>query len=324
VCKAPPLANTPASGSQQAAQAQSKGSLRLLSAMTAKSISEVKPSNKRGALQKGKDIYPIAYVDGCLYFTVNKDTAALNKNWADGDLYCIETDNPAKGAAKIDCSIKNETTRIFFINDDNDVNIDTKEIGTKELGKVIHTYDNEAKAIIDQFLDHCKQNSSYLKVSYIDKHMKSLAAIVLALQTIEYFAKLIKKEIEVKFSLESYDCGEQKNGVFASFRNSKKRDEILELISEKWRDDLDKDHYCSKLDIDTVDIGILPHWRVLTLTCKGKQLSIYPNGGLHNEWEFNQPKSTKFYGPYNTTCNDSIPMKRKKSIKYEVIIEDIN
>ena len=49
--KAPPLANTPASGSQQAARAQPKGSLRLLSAMTAKSISEVKPSNKRGAHQ---------------------------------------------------------------------------------------------------------------------------------------------------------------------------------------------------------------------------------------------------------------------------------
>ena len=41
--------NTPASGSQQAARALPKGSLRLLSAMTAKSISEVKPSNKRGA-----------------------------------------------------------------------------------------------------------------------------------------------------------------------------------------------------------------------------------------------------------------------------------
>ena len=48
---APPLANTPASGSQQAARAQPKGSLRLLSATTAKSISEVKPSNKRGAHQ---------------------------------------------------------------------------------------------------------------------------------------------------------------------------------------------------------------------------------------------------------------------------------
>ena len=46
---APPLANTPASASQQAARAQPKGSLRLLSATTAKSISEVKPSNKRGA-----------------------------------------------------------------------------------------------------------------------------------------------------------------------------------------------------------------------------------------------------------------------------------
>ena len=48
---APPLANTPASGSQQAARAHPKGSLRLLSATTAKSISEVKPSNKRGAHQ---------------------------------------------------------------------------------------------------------------------------------------------------------------------------------------------------------------------------------------------------------------------------------
>ena len=44
----PQLTNTPASGSQQATQL-SPGLLRLLSATTAKSISEVKPSNKRGA-----------------------------------------------------------------------------------------------------------------------------------------------------------------------------------------------------------------------------------------------------------------------------------
>lgn len=273
--------------------------------------------------EKGKDIYPLAYIDGCLYFTVDKATAALNANWADGEIYCIATDNPAEMATKIDCSINKDTTRIFFINDDNDDgNMITKEIGSKDLGKIIHNYDVKAKAIIDQFLEHCKQNSSYLEVSYLDQHMKSVAAIVLALQTIEYFAKLIKKDIEVKFNLEWYECGEQKKGVFANIITSKKRDEILEMISEKWRDDLDDANYCSKLDIDTAKSGELPHWRVLTLTCKGKRLSIYPNGGFLNEWEFNQPKSTKFYGPHNTTCKDSIPMKRKKSIKYEVHLED--
>lgn len=272
--------------------------------------------------ETGKDIYPLAYVDGYLYFTLDNESAILNERWADGDLYCISTDNPAQNAIKIDCSINNVTTKIFFINDDNDVNMSTKEITSKDLGKIIHTYDSKAQAIIDKFIDYCRQNSGYLEISYLDQHMKSVASIILALQTIEYFAKLIKKEIEVRFNLEWYEYSEQKKGIFANIITSKKRDEILEVISEKWRDKLDDANYCIQLDIDTVDAGKLPHWRVLSITFKGKRLSIYPNGGLLNEWEFNQPKATKFYGPYNTTCEDSIPMKRKKCIKYEVHLED--
>ena len=51
------MANTPASGSQQAARATPKGLLRLLSAATAKPILEVKLSNKRGAHQNAIKSY---------------------------------------------------------------------------------------------------------------------------------------------------------------------------------------------------------------------------------------------------------------------------
>ena len=61
--QAPALANTPASASQQAAQL-SPGLLRMLSATAAKSISEVKPSNKRGAHQKHRFWIPLGNKTG--------------------------------------------------------------------------------------------------------------------------------------------------------------------------------------------------------------------------------------------------------------------
>jgi len=49
--KAPPLANTPASGSQQATQLSPRAAPPA-ECRDRKSITEVKPSNKRGAHQK--------------------------------------------------------------------------------------------------------------------------------------------------------------------------------------------------------------------------------------------------------------------------------
>lgn len=262
-----------------------------------------------------KAIYPLAYIDGKMYFTINSDSSTLNECWGDGVLYCINIDNPAKDAKKIDCTVNKETTQLFFLNDNT-----CEEIGSKGLGKIIHTHDEKAKIIIDRFIDHCKSTNGNLYISYQDEHMKSLASFVLTLQTIEYFVNQIGKDFKLEFLLEEYEYNIQKRGIFANIQDSDKRDDkLVDTINYWW------DKSKIKPDVEEIDskpAGSLTHWRVLTFEYKGKRLSIYPDGGLLNGWKLGKLNG-KYFDYYNTTTDDDIPLQRQSDIKYEVHIEDI-
>lgn len=264
-----------------------------------------------------KAIYPLAYIDGKLYFTINDDSSTFNECWGDGMLYCINTNNPANEAKKIDCSYNAETTQLFFLNDNT-----CEEISSKELGNIIHTHDETAKNIIDRFIDHCnKSTNGNLYVSYQDEHMKSLASFVLTLQTIEYFTKLIGKDFKLEFLLEEYDYDIQKRGIFANIQDSDKRDDKLVDTINYWWEKLKIKPAVE--DIDSKPAGSLTHWRVLTFEYNGKRLSIYPDGGLLNGWKLGKLNG-KYFDYYSTTTDDDIPLQRQSDIKYEVHIEDIN
>ena len=258
-----------------------------------------------------KPLYPLAYIDGRLYFTINDESSTLNECWGDGMLYCIKTENPARTAQRIDCSYNAETTQIFFLNDNN-----CEDIHSKELGKIIHTHDNTAKSIIDRFISHCKNTDGDLYISYQDEHMKSVASFVLTLQTIEYFTKQIGKDFRLEFLLEEYEYDNQKRGIFANIQDSDKRDDKLEDIIYQWNKDI-------VFTIDSKASGELTHWRVLNFEYNGKRLSIYPDGGLLNGWGLGRLKPGERYDYYDTTTDDNIPLQRQSDIKFEVHIEDI-
>lgn len=267
-----------------------------------------------------KNIYPLAYIDGRLYFTVNEDSSSLNECWGDGVLYCIKCDNPSENAREIDCRINEETTQLFFIN-----NEDSELKKSSEIGELIYTYDEKAKRIIDQFIAHCENSTGDLYISYQDEHLKSVAAMVLALQTIEFFVKKINKDFDLEFLLEEYSYGLQKRGLFANLENSICRDRLLESKAASWINFMDYEHELNGYlyDVKSADGGSLTHWRVLNFEYGGKRLSIYPDGGLLNGWGFDKANSTKFYDS-STSFDEDIPMIRQAAIKYEVHIEDIN
>lgn len=258
-----------------------------------------------------KEIYPLAYIDGKLYFTINSDSSTLNECWGDGILYCINTDNPAKDAKNIDCSYNAETTQIFFLNDES-----CENIHSKDLGKTIHTHDKTAKDIIDRFINHCQSSDGELYISYQDEHMKSLASFVLTLQTIEYFTNLIGKDFKLEFLLEEYYYDIQKRGIFANIQDSDKRDNKLEDIIYQWNKDID-------YIIDSKASGELTHWRVLNFEYNGKRLSIYPDGGLLNGWKLGKLAPGERYDYYDTTTDNNLPLQRQSDIKFEVHIEDL-
>ena len=268
----------------------------------------------------GVDIYPLAYIDDRLYFTINDDSSTLNECWGDGVLYCIKTVNPAKNAKEIDCTANDATTQLFFLDDSTCI-----EKTSADIGELIYSHDAKAKGIIDAFIDHCNNSNGDLYVSYQDEHMKSVAAIVLTLQTVEFFVKKIKKDFELEFFTEEYNYEKAKYGIFANLENSVVRDEKLERKAESWvtHMDYDFDIIGTLIDIESQKAGSLTHWRVLNFECNGKRLSIYPDGGLLNGWSFDKSRSNKFYDADTTTHKDAIPIKRQQAIKYEVHLEDI-
>ena len=263
-----------------------------------------------------KAIYPLAYIDEKLYFTINNDSSTLNECWGDGMLYCINTDNPVNGAKMIDCTVNIETTQLFFLNDNT-----CENIKSKELGVIIHKHDKTAQDIIDRFINHCKSTNGNLYVTYQDEHMKSLASFVLTLQTIEYFANQIGKDFKLEFLIEEYEYGIQKRGIFANIQDSDKRDDKLVDTINHWMNDLD--YVVEVEDIESKAAGSLTHWRVLAFEYNGKRLSIYPDGGLLNGWALGRLSPGERYDYYDTTTDDDIPLQRQSNIKYEVHIEDI-
>lgn len=264
----------------------------------------------------GKNIYPLAFIDGRLYFTTKKVNTNLNGDWAGSEIFSCEVDNPCNRASIIDCSYNTETTQLFFLNDDS-----CKVITSKKLGEVIHKHNKTAQGIIDKFIDHCKSTDGALYVSYQDEHMKSLASFVLTLQTIEYFTNLIDKDFRLEFLLEEYYYDIQKRGIFANIQDSDKRDDKLVDTINHWMIDLDY-----SVDVEPIDskpAGYLTHWRVLTFEYNGKRLSIYPDGGLLNGWKLGRLLPNERYDYYDTTTDDDLPLQRQSDIKFEVHIEDI-
>ena len=258
----------------------------------------------------GNGIYPLAYIDGRLYFTNNPNHITLNDKWGNGTIYYIRTNNFAATADFIDTSVEESTTKIFKLADGDPMNIKTSE-----LGKLIRS---KSGHIIDSFIDHCKAHEEEtVIVSYQDEHMKSILSMILTLQTAGYFIKEIGNPFSMEFKLsKQITASEKKIG----------RDEWLENLSNSWLEDMDYDNQIEGtiLPIASQPKNSLTHWRVLSFECAGKRLSIYPDGGLMNGWSiYNAPGQYHRYDTSTITHDTEIDLCRNQEIKFDVTIEEI-
>lgn len=193
----------------------------------------------------------------------------------------------------------------------------------------LYGYDYKAKRILDKFIAHCANSKGDLHISYQDEHLKSVAAMVLTLQTIQYFVRKIEKDFDIEFVLEEFSYDKQKTfgkyAIFANLLNSTIRDEYLESKALSWVNHMDYSYgiFGELLDVESKAAGSLTHWRVLNFECCGKRLSIYPDGGLLNGWYLDDAHTTQYYDLDTTLHDDDIPMVRKQAIKYEIHLEDI-
>lgn len=265
---------------------------------------------------KQHGVYPIAYINGMIYVTNNPEFASLNDKWANETMYCAQIDNPSLTAVSVDTTPK-PTSKIFTLSQNS-----YRDITSKTLGAIIQ---ENSQGIVEEFVNHCKNQSGKIDIVYQDEHLKSVLAMVLSLQTIEYFIKLIGKDFTLKFKIEKYDETSNRSSIQANLPGNSLRDTFLEGLSRQWVEDLNErniDKFQGVLEpVVSQERRTLTHWRVLTITCGNKKLSIYPDGGFLNGWKLGN--TTRFYTNGDTSTVDNIALTRTQDIKYDVAIEDI-
>ena len=265
----------------------------------------------------GKSVYPIAYIGKTLYFTNNAENANLNDAWSNQTLYCARMDNICTRATPVDCSYK-PNTKIVILDD-----ADTGQIKTKDLFAILR---KASDGIIDKFVNHCKQQEAPLTISYQDEHLKSVMGMVLTLQTIGGIVKAIGKDFTLEFLMEVYSDLNYRGTVTANLQDNAQRDAVLGDLAEGWLNDLDNDNHVNGqlVPIQSRPYNKLPHWRVLTMECAGKRLSIYPDGGFANGWDMlrDWTVNSKRFTIENTDTRDVIVLKRRQNIKFDISLQD--
>lgn len=260
-------------------------------------------------------IYPLAYIDGRLYFTNNPEHKSLNDKWGSGTTFYVQTTNPAVSAEAIDTSVPQNKSAVFKLTDG-----DPTTIRTSQLGKLIH---DKTRAIVDTFISHCKAHSEEeIQVVYQDEHLKSILGMVLTLQTIGYFAEQMGNTFNLRFKVEQYaDPNGKDDSITANLTYHGVRDSWLTSLTNSFLDDLweEKKIDGQLEDSTSVTRRTLSHWRELSFECAGMKLSIYPDGGLLNGWKIaSQPR----YSTSEITHDTDISLFRNCEIKFDVVIED--
>ena len=177
-------------------------------------------------------------------------------------------------------------------------------------------------SLVNEFKSHCESHpNSELDIVYQDEHLKSVIGMVTTLQFIDHFIDMFNnRPFHISFKTEEYYEGRPCYNISNNYENDVDRNEKLYELIDGWlTSKLNKDFNEVKnlRRIETLPDKSLPHWRELRFSCAGKSLVIYPNGGIINEWFLARNRTQRLYRLDDTTVNDSLPLYRKKEIKYD-------
>lgn len=263
-------------------------------------------------------LYPLAYIDGNLYFTGSKEHAQLNVQWGNETMFFVRTTNPVAQATIIDTSYKPSTKLLKLAGEQ------YKEIHTGQLGEIIQS---ETGGLIDEFVAYAKQNGKRMTICYQDEHLKSIMGMIITLQTIQHIVKQIDSDFEIEFKIEVYrDDNGNANKICTNLPSSELRDDWLTRLTNAWIEDLEYEHGIEGhlLPVVSLPKRALTHWRVLSFVCGEKRLSIYPDGGFINEWNIARQSNGERFEVDTITHDSKIYLYRNKDIKIDVTIEELH
>lgn len=272
---------------------------------------------------KGIDLYPLAYIDGSLFFTQDVDSTSMSEDWGKGNIYCVKIDLTFGNESTIEVAdLLNSANTIKFV-------IDDKCPKTTLSNQIASIVESKSSDLIAKFVTAVNSlpSGKQVTVTYQDEHLKSGMAIVAALQFISYFVDKLKRDFTVEFLLEKYVKTDiyRYNPKFNNELTEDDRNTILSSLLDEWKAEYDSKQYnCIDGLITVNNRKDLPHWRVLSISCGDKSLEIYPNGGIINEWFFdfdvNRQNRGKFLTLDNLSVKDKLPLYRDQVIMYDVVV----
>ena len=263
-------------------------------------------------------LYPLAIVEGKFYFTNQRETTSLNQNWCRGNVYCVDqgqmpTFNP------VPVSLDQLPTSVKFTLGPTDLmKLKSNEMAEHVVSKMPNLW--------NEFLDYCSKHSDPLVIVSQDEHLKSAMGIVTTLQFAEWFIGKIRKPFSITFLLEDY-YDSPSHDITKNIADSIRRNAFLEDKTQDWISDVEasfgvKGSFDSTSNIKCGRKGTLPHWREFKLRCGNKELVLYPNGGIINEWHYDRYEDSIGITMDTISSLDEIPLYRKNTIMYDAEIRD--
>ena len=260
-------------------------------------------------------VYPLAQVGQYLYFTLNKDEAYMDKDWAAGNVYCIERDKT--------------NDEIYLPNAANNSYVAMvpakHNIYSDQLLDTIQELINST--IVSDFVRAA--NGYTLTLTYTDKHLKSHLGMVIALQFIKKLVDLVpESDVHIVFDGEYYE--EKYYPKFYS--KDDYRDE--QKLYTNYVDSTDRDITLQELaqpllgHVEVKSTSIQQHYRDLVISYideQGKEhkLIIMPDGGFQNGWRLDTDRAQRGYFLNNTDATTSIPVyvNSDKPLCFHIITE---
>jgi DEAD/DEAH box helicase domain-containing protein len=270
-------------------------------------------SVQKGIPEIKGDFYPLAKCGSRFFFTDCKDSAALNGHWGNSNIYC--TDLKCRIEAK-PINVNDEDKNRHFV-----IGREQSTTSRDLAGLVASKIGND---LLKRFGEHCK-SSEKVKITYQDQHLKSVLGIVTTLQFIDYFIERFGiKSFDLNFENETYKDDSNRNRVDVNLIDSLERDEKLRKLTDIWLDNKSKQNVRGTMNILPQTSKKLPHWRELKFECGDCSLSLFPNGGIINEWFLDNKsnKCSKFYKNDNTTTEDAVPLHNRTEVMYDVILTE--
>ena len=264
-------------------------------------------------------LYPLALVNGTLYFTNNPQFALANNLWGRSNIYSVEDISlSAIKLTGINLSLSAEHNLKFIIGNEEALTLQSDKLGALVEEKSIKLF--------NEFYYHVRNCTDNLYVEYQDEHLKSILGIITVLQFIGHFVKKFKRNFMVAFKVEEYmgpGCGNIEGNLGSDYE----RDAKLKFLAKHWKEtefSSGEFQMIREAIVNCSRHGTLPHWRELSMTCGHKRLTFYPNGGIINGWSLDRQEARKLRLPgLDVTTDSSIPIIRRDEIMYDVELEDV-